>query len=99
MATSKRKQLFLTRAEIFAGAWRRFRSQHGEKATPKQNPSSWRCCLRLMWAAAKGDACWLMAFRDDARREAAKDASPRRSRTGRRSHSRSELRLIAVVAA
>ena len=62
-------KLYLTRSEIFAAAWRRFRSMKGAKATPKQHPASWRCCLTLAWAAAKGDAGWLLAVRDDKRRE------------------------------
>ncbi|MCW2283667.1 hypothetical protein M2323_001439 [Rhodoblastus acidophilus] len=93
-----RRQFYLTRSEIFAGAWRRFRDARGPKATPRQHPQYWAACLRMMWAAAKGDAGWLMAFRDDARREAA-HTPPRRSWTVGRPRSRSELRLIAAFAA
>jgi hypothetical protein len=97
MSTS-RKPLYLTRSEIFAAAWRRFRAVHGAKATPRQAPAYWAACLRMMWQAAKGDAFVLCAIRDDQRREAAAKA-PRRSLPGRRSYSRGELRLIANFAA
>jgi hypothetical protein len=65
-------RLYLARSEIFAAAWRRFRSVHGAKATPRQAPAYWAACLRMMWQAAKGDAFVLCAIRDDARAEARK---------------------------
>ena len=98
MAASKRAQLYLTRSEIFAGAWRRFRDARGPKATPRQHPQYWAACLRMMWAAAKGDACGLMAFRDDARRAAGAKA-PRRNWTARPARAHGELRLIRDLAA
>ena len=96
---SKPRKLFLTRSEIFAGAWRRLRDARGPKATPRQHPHYWAACLRMMWAAAKGDACGLIAFRDDARRDAARLSPPRRSWTDQRSRSCGELRLIRDLAA
>ena len=92
------QKLFLTRSEIFAGAWRRFRDARGPEATPRQHPHYWAACLRMMWAAAKGDAGGLMAFRDDQRR-VARNTPPRCIWTVRRSHSRSELRLMCDFAA
>jgi hypothetical protein len=100
-------KLYLTRSEIFAAAWRRFRSMKGAKATPKQHPASWRCCLTLAWAAAKGDAGWLMAVCDDKRREdeararAAASRAPRAQvrATARAARSYGELSLIRNLAA
>ena len=93
-------RLYLTRSEIFAAAWRRFRSVHGAKATPRQHPHYWAACLRMMWKAAKGDAFVLCAIRDDAREQ---------ERTARRSYrpapafrpasSRNDLKLIRNFAA
>jgi ABC-type ATPase with predicted acetyltransferase domain len=68
--------LFLTRSEIFSAAWRRLRSVHGAKATPRQHPAFWKACLCLSWQAAKGDAFLLTALRDDAR-EAARRTAPK----------------------
>jgi hypothetical protein len=96
MSTS-RKPLYLTRSEIFAAAWRRFRATLGAKATPAQNRNYWAACLRMMWQAAKGDAFVLCAIRDDAREAARK--SSRFSGTGRRARTYGELRLIANFAA
>ena len=97
MSTS-RKPIYLTRSEIFAAAWRRFRAVHGAKATPRQAPAYWAACLRMMWQAAKGDAFVLCAIRDDQRREAAAK-EPRFSGTRRRARTYGELRLIASFAA
>ena len=92
--------LYLTRSEIFAAAWRRFRAVHGAKATPRQHPHYWANCLRMMWQAAKGDAFMLLAIRDDAREQ----AKPvlRAARIGqpfRRSFGRNELKLMRSFAA
>jgi hypothetical protein len=98
----------VTRSEIFAAAWRRFRSVHGAKATPRRHPHYWAACLRMMWQAAKGDAFFLCAIRDDAREAAREQAIAKRgprnwsnaSRAGRTfSRSRSELAMLRNFAA
>ncbi len=93
-------RLYLTRSEIFAAAWRRFRSVHGQKATPRQRPHYWAACLRMMWQAAKGDAFWLLAVRDDAREAARKPAvsfrSPRAIRPARSWRELSTARSFAA---
>jgi hypothetical protein len=91
------KTLFLTRSEIFAAAWRRFRSVHGAKATPRQHPQYWAACLRMMWQAAKGDSFVLLAIRDDARAQARPAA--RQPASFRRSYSRDSLKLVRNFAA
>jgi hypothetical protein len=93
-------RLYLTRSEIFAAAWRRFRSVHGAKATPRQHPHYWAVCLRMMWQAAKGDAFMLLAIRDDAREAARKAPSSFRSqRAGRSARSWRELSQARSFAA
>lgn len=67
-------KLYLTRSEIFAAAWALFRSARGAKATKAQHPHYFAACLRNAWAAAKGDAFWLVAIRDVARWAARKPA-------------------------
>jgi hypothetical protein len=89
---TRKTRLYLTRSEIFSAAWRRFRSVHGARATPRQHPNYWAACLRMMWQAAKGDAFVLSAIRFDAA-EAARKSASRRNSPGRRSYSRGELRL------
>jgi hypothetical protein len=100
-AMASNKPLYLTRSEIFAAAWRRFRAVHGAKATPRQHPNYWATCLRMMWLAAKGDAFWLVSIRDDAR-EQERRSQPvyRASQSSRcRSVSRNHLRLLRDFAA
>ncbi len=93
-------RLYLTRSEIFAAAWRRFRSVHGAKATPRQHPHYWAACLRMMWQAAKGDAFVLLAIRDDAREtERMAARTYRRAPAFRRSYSRESLKLVRNFAA
>lgn len=100
MSTNSRKQLYLTRSEIFAAAWRRLRAVHGAKATPRQHPHYWAACLRMMWQAAKGDAFVLSAIRDDAR-EATRPAArvAHAAPAFRRSYSRNSLKLVRNFAA
>jgi hypothetical protein len=93
-------RLYLTRAEIFTAAWRRFRSVHGAKTRPRQHPHYWAACLRMMWQAAKGDAFVLCAIRGVAR-EAARKApcsfrSPRSSRPARSWCELSQARSVAA---
>jgi hypothetical protein len=98
--SKSRKPLYLTRSEIFAAAWRRFRAVHGLKATPRQHPKYWATCLRMMWLAAKGDAFWLLTVSDDAREQARQQPRIRRTvRPYRRSYSRGQLKLMANFAA
>lgn len=100
-------KLYLTRSEIFAAAWALFRSARGAKATKAQHPHYFAACLRNAWAAAKGDAFWLVAIRDVAREAARKQASANRAprtwanaaRAGRVSRSRYELAMIRNFAA
>lgn len=94
------KTLYLTRSEIFSAAWRRFRSVHGAKATPRQHPNYWAACLRMMWQAAKGDAFALLAIRDDAREQVRKPLRwTRPAQSFRHSTSQSRLKLMRDFAA
>jgi hypothetical protein len=94
-------RLYLTRSEIFAAAWRRFRSVHGAKAAPRQHPHYWAACLRMMWQAAKGDAFVLGAIRFDAREATRSAARPayRPAPSFRHSASRESLKRIRNFAA
>ena len=92
-------KLYLTRSEIFAAAWALFRSARGARP-PRRNTRTISQRLRNAWAAAKGDAFWLVAIRDVARWSARKPAYGYRSPlSGRPSRSRSELMMIRNFAA
>ena len=97
-------KLYLTRSEIFAAAWALFRSACGAKATKAQHPHYFAACLRNAWAAAKGDAFWLVGIRDVARATARAQVKPvyRAARVGRpirHTFSRNELKLMRSFAA
>lgn len=93
--------LYLTRSEIFAAAWRRFRAVKGAKATPRLAPAFWAGCLRMAWAAAKGDAFLLVALRDEANGKYSRKpvTSINAPRTARKSRTWRELSMVRNFAA